>query len=208
VVEWSRLAVHPALDRIALPVRRLVGEVATAPAEPPTRAAGAVLTREPSRLSRSNAVVRFGWTMIVAILDVATQRAATVHHLHKGRVVVCDRYTLDSLVHLRSQYGDHRFRLQRLILRSLSPRPKLAFFLDVGPETALRRKPEQFGLDELELQARLYHEESAALGVRRLDGEGVRADLCAEVAQEAWAALAPSPLVRPACASSRTAASS
>jgi thymidylate kinase len=194
VVEWSRLAVHPVLDRVALPVKRLLGESRAIPQatealpEPPRRPL-APATPDAKRLSRTNPFVRFGWTTLVGILNVVTQRGATVRHLRQGRVVICDRYTLDSLVHLRSEYGDHRFRLQRLLVRRLSPKPSLAYFLEVRPQTALERKAEQFSLADLERHSRLYREEYAALGVHRLDGESSRAELCAEVAREVWEKL-------------------
>lgn len=51
--------------------------------------------------------------------------------------IVCDRYIYDKIVNL----PDPDCSLQRLMLR-LSPKPDLAFLLDVPPETARQRRPE------------------------------------------------------------------
>ena len=53
----------------------------------------------------------------------------------------------------------------------------------------LARKAEQYSLEDLERQASLYREESLRLGVRRLDGELPREQLCAEIGLEVWRAL-------------------
>jgi thymidylate kinase len=126
----------------------------------------------------------------VAVANGITQRRETRSHLRKGRVVICDRYSLDSAVHLRYRYGEHRrFRLQAALVRVLSPRPVRAFLLDVPAETGLARKAEQYDLGQLARQVRLYREEHEQLGVRRLDGERPREELCAEIAREVWLAL-------------------
>ena len=91
---------------------------------------------------------------------------------------------------LRFRYGDHRrFRFQTWILHRFSPRPLLAYFIDVPPETAWSRKPEQYDPTALEQQARLYRGVCEALGARRVDGERPREELCADLAEEAWRAL-------------------
>jgi hypothetical protein len=95
-------------------------------------------------------------------------------------------------VHLRYRYGEaRRFRVQALLVRLLSPRAVCSFFLDVPAQTALARKAEQYDFDQLSGQVRLYREEHERLGIRRLDGERPRDELCAEIAAEVWLALPP-----------------
>jgi hypothetical protein len=75
------------------------------------------------------------------------------------------------------------------MVRMLSPRPVRSFWMAVPPATALERKAEQYNLDQLTLQNRLYEEEHARLGARRLDGTRPREELCDEIAREVWSAL-------------------
>jgi thymidylate kinase len=103
--------------------------------------------------------------------------------------VVCDRFTLDSVVHMRYAYGEHRsFRLQEALIRALSPRPRRSYFLDVPPEVASTRK-QDFPLEENATRARLYSEERPRFGAVVLDGERPREDLCAEIAADVWGLL-------------------
>jgi len=132
------------------------------------------------------------WATVVSVTNGWGQRRATVRHLRAGRVVVCDRYTLDSAVHLRYRYGEtHRRRLQVWLIRLLSPTPLRSFYLDVPAETALARKADHYGLEQLRRQLPLYREESREHGARRLDGERPQAELCAEIAVDVWARLQP-----------------
>jgi thymidylate kinase len=130
------------------------------------------------------------WVSIVALAHASAQRRSARPHLRRGRVVICDRYSLDSAAHLRYRYGPaRRFRFQTTLVNRLSPLPLRAFFLDVPPETAYARKAEQYDLHALTAQARLYREEHRRLGVKRLDGERPREDLCAEIIEEVWRGL-------------------
>jgi thymidylate kinase len=182
--EWTRLSYNPSLDVVAYPVKALV-RVVRRP-EPGTEP-----DADPGKeFRRRSALVSHAWALIVAIANASSQRRATRSHLHRGRIVVCDRYSLDSAVHLRYRYGEaRRFRVQALLVRLLSPRAVCSFFLEVPAQTALARKAEQYDLDQLSRQVRLYREEHERLGIRRLDGERPRDELCAEIAAEVWLAL-------------------
>lgn len=181
-VKWTRISHNPSLDAISAPVKRLLrsrtGE----------GGAGAGGDRAAAKAFRDrNAVVRQAWVTIVAVGIARIQRRATLTHVRNGRTVICDRYTLDAIVQLRHTYGEgRRFGLQVALVRALSPGPRLAFLLDVPPEVALARKAEDYGLDELAAQARLYREVAGPLGAIRLDGTRSREELCAEIARIVW----------------------
>jgi thymidylate kinase len=183
VTVWTRLSYNPSLDVLASPVKALLRHGRRERVDP---------AADPAKeLRRRSALVSHAWALIVALANASSQRRATRPHLRQGRIVVCDRYSLDSAVHLRYRYGETRsFRLQALLVRLLSPRPVRAFFLEVPPETAFARKAEQYDLDQLARQARLYAEEHVRLGARRLDGERPQDELCAEIAEDVWLALA------------------
>jgi thymidylate kinase len=192
-IEWMTLTGNRTLALVAAPAKFLIALGARSRARKPARASGEEPTSvvDPGRaFRRRSGLVANAWVLLVALAHARVQRRATRRHLKAGRVIVCDRYTLDARVYLRYEYGEaRRFRPQTWLLRRLSPTPLRSFYLDVPPETALARKTEQFGLAELEVLTRLYREEHGALGARRLDGERKPDELCAEIAETTWRAL-------------------
>jgi thymidylate kinase len=140
-------------------------------------------------IRRRSDLLTFSWSTIVTLrvaLDIARK---TWPRLAQGRVVVCDRYLLDSWAHMVYQYGEERsYRVQLAILRLLCPAPVASYLLDVDPATAARRKPE-FRAEQNELRARIYREKAVALGVHVLDGERPSAQICVEVARRSWRSL-------------------
>jgi thymidylate kinase len=129
------------------------------------------------------------WATATALENVWSQRRRIGGFLARGYVVVCDRYTLDSIVSLRGLVDEGRhLRLQRVLLRALVRRPAAAFWLEVRPETAWERKGEH-GLRWLRRHHALYREEHGRLGVTRLDGERPPEELAALIARRAWRAL-------------------
>lgn len=186
---WTSLAAHPSLARVAAPVRALLGQRQHAEgAEELWPPAGEDEDRLTLMRERSP-LLQFAWTTFVATMNAWWQARAVRTHVLRGRIVVCDRYALDSLVHLRYRYGaERKYRLQLAIIRALSPRPLRAYLLDVSPQTA-RARNREYTPAQIELRARLYREEHAGLGVRRLDGQRSREDLAEEIALEVWSAL-------------------
>ena len=127
------------------------------------------------------------WATLVAIANAFTHWRGAWRHLLRGRVVIHDRYTLDSVVRLRTLYGEtSRFPLQRWLIRCLSPKPLCAFLLDVSPETALARKQDRWSLQQLRAQVDLYYAECERLGVEMVDAERPQEEICAEIAAEVW----------------------
>src|SRR5438094_10532897 len=83
-----------------------------------------------------------------------------------GRSVICDRYVLDMLVDGMAGLHDRpgRMRLGFNLLR-LFPRPDLAFFMDIDPEVAFKRKPDLPTLEDYVERLRLYRELTSIWGV-------------------------------------------
>lgn len=139
-----------------------------------------------TRVREESAILTDLWTLMITFANAYVQWKLMRRALVRGAIVLCDRYTLDSIVELRYSYGRERpFRLARLALVMLYPKPVRAYFLDLPPQTAFERKGE-WGIPWLTEHRDLYLEECERLGVRLLDGERPVEDLCAEVAREVW----------------------
>lgn len=196
-VEWLPFGQNASIERmsaVARSVLRLLRRFGRGPTKVERRvAAGESLFATPgstrSRGAKGEAVL-FLWTTAVALANALHQRRVATTQAALGRLVIFDRYTVDSIVRLRYLYGhERRFAFQSLLIRAVSPRPLRSYFLDVAPETALARKDDRWSLGDLRRQAELYREESARHGVVRLDGERPADELAAEVAAEVWSAL-------------------
>jgi thymidylate kinase len=184
VVVWSRLSYNPSLNWIARPIKSLFAGLR-----------GKTLTRDGVALSgrelrQSSRLMTTAWAGVVAIANGLTHRRIVRYHQRRGVIVICDRYLLDSAVHLRFRYGlEDKLSWQKRITRLLSPPPTRAYYIDVPPEVALSRKAEQYELPQLTLQAGLYRQEQASFGVRKLDGLLAPEKLCEAIGRDVWAAL-------------------
>ena len=196
-IEWTRLEWttlwegSAVLDRISGPVKRMLRLLTRSPIDAPrTVAYGQAPADAAAELRERSALITHAWVLVVILVHAAAQRRAVLPPLRAGKVVICDRYTLDAAVHLRERYGlQRRFRYQTRLLEWLSPRPIRSYLVDVPASVALERKPEQFDLDQLTRQATLYRELATRLGVRRVDGTRSRENLCGEIAYDVWSAL-------------------
>lgn len=156
-------------------------------------AAGGATVVEPAasgdpvrHLREQSTLLTDAWTVAITLANAWSQWRLTYRHLLKGKVVICDRYTLDSLVELRHTYGEGKdLKPLRAALARLYPKPARAYLLDVTPETSLIRKGE-WGIEWLTAIRRLYLEEHESLGVKLLDGERPAADLAGEIVAEVW----------------------
>ncbi|HEY1457648.1 MAG TPA: hypothetical protein VGF15_03935 [Solirubrobacteraceae bacterium] len=186
---WTSLSAHPSLARVAAPARAVFDRRSRQSTGEQERPAAGEDHDRLTRLRESRPLLHLAWVSFVATMNAWWQARAVRPHLLRGRVVICDRYTLDSLVHLRYRYGSRsRYRLQLALIRLLSPRPLRAYLLDVSPQTAYTRNQE-YTPEQVELRARLYREEYPALGVERLDGERPREQLREQLALDVWSAL-------------------
>jgi thymidylate kinase len=136
---------------------------------------------------RQNPLLTHIWATMVCLASSGHYRMVTLRHAGSGRLIVFDRFALDTSAQLRFFYGpEHRFGLQRTLIRMLCPTPIGAWLLDVPGEVALARKPEQYDLAQLKQQETLLREESAHLGVTRVDGTRPMSELCQDIAIEVW----------------------
>jgi thymidylate kinase len=100
----------------------------------------------------------------------------------QDRVVIFDRYVLDSAIYVEHRWGGERpLPFERRLIEALVRVPDASFFLEVPAETAFARKRD-YPLDVLRERAELYRAYAPALGVRRLDGTRPPDELAREIA--------------------------
>jgi len=132
---------------------------------------------------------------VMQLLFVANRyeyRTRIADWLAAGGVVICDRYVASSIAYGEGHGLDPVWlaEIQRFL-----PQPDLTVFLDIVPETALRRK--SAGRDRYERDLALllrvrasYVRQSQQPGWCRIDGERPRENVAAEVATVVTARLA------------------
>lgn len=192
-IVWSRIAWSDRLWKAAVPAKKVLTRLVTLTPRRSRRAGHAGSPATPAdpigTLRERSSLLTGVWTTVIALENALMHRSQAIRLVRRGTVVICDRYTLDSIVGLRTSYGARRrFRFQTTLMRLVAPRPRAAYLLDVTPQTALARKGE-YDLATLGEQARFYHDDCERIGVRRLDGELPQEQLCAEIALEVWQTL-------------------
>jgi thymidylate kinase len=136
---------------------------------------------------RQNPLLTNVWATVVCLASAGHYRMVALRHAGSGRLIIFDRFALDTTAQLRFFYGsEHRFGLQRALIRTLCPAPIAAWLLEVPGEVALARKPEQYDLPQLKQQETLLRQEADRLGVTRLDGTRPMAELTQHIATQIW----------------------
>jgi len=105
-----------------------------------------------------NRLVRFFWSwLILTELTIKYDLAVGLPVL-LGRIVLCDRYVLDTVAELSAYCNDNNMhnRLHSKLSNFLNPSPNWAFLLDVSPQVVLRRNHEKIPRAHLEKQISLY----------------------------------------------------
>ena len=194
VVVWSPLGGNPSVARFGGWGKRALGRLPNSRSASDdtssARAASAGAAHRSSVPLGPAGMVSAAWVSFLGLTNVIAH-ARTVVHLARGRIVICDRYSLDSAVHLLHRYGNTRaVRLQIALISLLSPRPRRAYLLEVAPEVALRRKADRWTTNQLRRRFELYRELHEAFGARRLNADQPEAQLAIEIAKDVWASLA------------------
>src|SRR5881397_286736 len=106
------------------------------------------------------------WIILTQLENVVKTGLKLVFPMLLGRSVICDRYVLDMLVDGMAGLhdGPSRMRLGFKLLR-LFPRPDFAFFMDIEPEVAFKRKPDLPTLMDYVVRLDLYRRLSSRWGV-------------------------------------------
>jgi thymidylate kinase len=116
-------------------------------------------------------LIRWGWSCMTAAELLLHYMRHVVIPLALGRVVICDRYVYDTFADW-SAYFD-AFAEQSLparILRRLTPRPQLAFWLQMPASVAQARSADRLPETFVAKQNAAYQRMADLYGLRRLDG--------------------------------------
>jgi thymidylate kinase len=194
-IEWMPLGHNASLAPIRDVVKKLLsrvghlgfsGEVAEASVirDEPVLDPGKAFRQQSGKVTEA-------WTTVVAITTALHHRRVVIQRSFRGGVIIFDRYVLDAAAQMHYFYGDRRgFRLQKWLLKTISPQPLCAFFLDVPPEVVLERKHLQYAPEQVARQYGHYMRLLDELHVRRLPGTRSREELCETIAKEVLAAYA------------------
>ena len=198
--EWNKLATNAWLWRLRplaaravfllTPSRRRPADVAPPRIDQEAAPWGETAPPDAATVLREqSAVLSHAWVTLIAAANTVAHLRAVWKHVLRGRVVICDRYTLDSVVHMGMRFGDERsWEHERRLVRTFSPKPLRAYFLDLSPEVAHARKLED-ELEWLQELARRYRAEYEGAGAIRVDAEQPLDVMAAELARDAWLAL-------------------
>ena len=175
-VSWARLGQQAELlDRLATPVKRLMGRSGTV--ADPVAAGGPDVTKtqDPRDASGRRSPISWAWIAIVAWASARTYRRAARAARRRGVSVVCDRWSTDAIVDLKLRYGRHR--LGEAILRRVPPRPDLAVLLEIDAATSAERKPRDQADRVLAQMEGRYADEATRAGLARVDARWPREEV-------------------------------
>lgn len=195
VILWDRISHNRLLVRLAAPgkyaLRRMTGPSpqAVRADSPDGCTQGSAAPVRPGSSNRATAMAG-AWSLVVTAVHVLSAAPATWHHISRGRVVIRDRYVLDSLVHLRCRYGQPSWVDRDVsLLRWALPTPAAAYLLDVSAEEAYRRKPQEYDVAQLHRQREIYLASAGGQNVVVLDGSAPVEQLCERVVREVFELL-------------------
>jgi thymidylate kinase len=176
---------EPLLNRLPPGFRSRLGPKRTA-------VAGAAAMRvAPARGHLRDTLRSVVWVVIATFAAVSVGLSLR-HRASKSRadLLVLDRYRLDSLVKLHFWYGEVSPDWLSRVVRALAPTPDVEFLLRVDPAVAYARKPEQWSVAQLSMQAGLYDRFAAGpLHVVTLDAQGDPEIIAREVGSQVRAVL-------------------
>jgi thymidylate kinase len=186
---WTPIGQSAALRRFASAAKRALWLLPVGPlaGARPEAVESHILSRtEPGTpaFGPSRSLASHVWSTVTTLANaVAFKRAARGTRV-RGRIVIYDRYVLDTMVELRFRYApEARLSFQERLIRAIAPTPDRAYLLDISPEVAHQRKPD-WSLEQTRLRAGLYRRVHANIGVSRLDAGRALDDISSEIVRD------------------------
>lgn len=193
VTVWTPIGSNAQLRRLASAGKRMLARLPVGPYSGAGRDPDELLLsvngidRSPPSIRRRAVVA--AWSTVGALVNAVSLRRSAQGARSRGRVVIYDRYVLDTIVDLRFSYAPRgSLPLQEKLVRMIAPVPRCAFLLDLPPEAAHARKPD-WSLAQTRLRAQLYGADHSDLGLQRLDAQLPRERVSAELMISVLAAL-------------------
>jgi len=147
------------------------GRQNTTTAQPPTSPQPSDPVRTRQKRFRSPGL-RWGWSWLTAVELLLQYTRHVTLPLILGRVVICDRYVYDALADWAAYFGEDAVeqRLAARVLRCLTPRPHISYWLDTPADVVQPRSTEPLPTAFLEAQSGAYGRMASLFGLQRLDG--------------------------------------
>ncbi|MBC7260457.1 MAG: hypothetical protein H5T63_00465 [Chloroflexi bacterium] len=116
--------------------------------------------------------LRWGWAWLTTVELLWHYAWHVALPLLCGQVVICDRYLYDTLADWAAYFNEPAVekRWAAKALRLFSPRPHVAYWLDVPPELAKDRSTDQSPNDFLLTQRAAYQRLTSLYGLHRVEG--------------------------------------
>ena len=127
--------------------------------------------------------LRWGWSWLTTIELLWEYAHSVTLPLWLGRVVIADRYVFDALADWAAYFHEESVekRWAARLLRRLSPRPAMAFLLDLSPAEAQSRSSDGLPAEFLGTQAAAYQRLASLFGLQRLNAARGRDELADEI---------------------------
>lgn len=188
-VRWSSLTYHPqGLRWFGKVVKGLASRLSLSRSNERAKELQPFLGT-PERAERAG-LARKAWTFMVAVGNVYSHRRMTLGSA-RGKVVICDRYVLDSHTNLRYLYPElGSVARQSALIGKLSKAPVKAYYLDVPGSVATARRAD-YTASENEKRRSFYTEAADSFGYESLDGTLPPEMLFQGIASEVWRVLPP-----------------
>ncbi len=194
-VIWAPIGSTPSLRRFAAVVKRSLARLPVGPLAHADRGSAdrRLLSQTHDGVPVGGRRRRFAallWATVIALVNAASYRRSGLGASIGGRIIIYDRYVLDSIVDLRFSYAPQgRLRFQEALLRLLAPAPRCAFLLEADVETAHARKPD-WSIAQTRERALLYRCAYEPLRVWPVDAERPVGEISREIVRAVLDAIA------------------
>jgi hypothetical protein len=193
-VVWAPIGQNEALRGFARTIKGLLARLPIGPGggEGGGGSEGHLLSRtEPGTpdFGLARRLFAHAWSTVTTLANLLVLRRAGRGTRLGGRIVIYDRYVLDTVVELRFRYAPNgRMPFQEALARGLARPARRAYLLDLPADIAHARKPD-WSLEQTRVRSDLYRQAGEELGVAGLDAARPIEDLSREILSDVLLAL-------------------
>lgn len=130
-------------------------------------------------------LARWGWSWLTAIELLLRYTRRVTLPLVMGRVVICDRYIYDAFADWAAYFDERAEQCGAArLLRLLSPRPQIAYWLQIPTHVAQSRSTAWLLESFLDSQTTAYERMAAPYGLCRVEGSRDQEELADELVHQ------------------------